>query len=116
MRRGRPNKKYTGEFKQMVVETMMREKLGYREAARQFEIPDHKDIAKWERYYLSEGPEGLYIERRGRGAKGRPATFPKETEEDLLAEVQRLRAENEYLKNLQALVLEDERRQCKKHR
>ena len=31
-----------------------------------------------------------------------------------LAEVQRLRAENEYLKNLQALVLEDERRQHKK--
>jgi hypothetical protein len=28
-------------------------------------------------------------------------------EEDLLAEVQRLRAENAYLKNLQALVLED---------
>ena len=35
-------------------------------------------------------------------------------EEDLLAEVQRLRAENDYLKNLQALVLEDERRQRKK--
>ena len=35
-------------------------------------------------------------------------------EEDLLTEVQRLRAENEYLKNLQALVLEDERRQRKK--
>lgn len=34
-------------------------------------------------------------------------------EEDLLAEVQRLRAENAYLKNLQALVLEEERRQRK---
>ena len=30
--------------------------------------------------------------------------------------VQRLRAENEYLKNLQALVLEEERRQRKKRR
>ena len=30
------------------------------------------------------------------------------------AEVQRLRAENDYLKNLQALVLEDERHQHKK--
>ena len=37
-------------------------------------------------------------------------------EEDLLAEVQRLRAENAYLKNLQALVLEDERHQRKKRR
>ena len=35
---------------------------------------------------------------------------------DLLAEVQRLRAENEYLKNLQALVLEDERCQRRKRR
>ncbi len=46
-----------------------------------------------------EGPEGLYIERRGRGSKGRPQQFPKEVEEDLLKEVQRLRAENAYLKN-----------------
>ena len=38
MPKGVPNKRYTGEFKQMVVETMMREKLSYREAARQFEI------------------------------------------------------------------------------
>ena len=57
----------------------------------------------------------MSIERRGRGSKGRPPKqLPKEVEEDLLAEVQRLRAENDYLKNLQALVLEDERRQHKK--
>ena len=31
------------------------------------------------------------------------------SEDDLLAEVQRLRAENEYLKNLQALVWDDKR-------
>ena len=42
--------------------------------------------------------------------------FPKAAEEDLFAEVQRLRAENEYLKNLHALVLEDERRQRRKRR
>jgi hypothetical protein len=42
--------------------------------------------------------------------------LPKQVEEDLLAEVQRLRAENDYLKNLQALVLEDERRRHKKRR
>ena len=45
-----------------------------------------------------------------------PKQLPKEVEEDLLAEVQRLRAENDYLKNLQALVLEDERRQRRKRR
>ena len=99
----------------MVVETMMKEKLSYRETARQFEISDNKRIAAWERIYLEEGPEGLAIERRGRSSKGRPPKqLPKQVEEDLLAEVQRLRAENDYLKNLQALVLEDERRQHKK--
>ena len=56
----------------------------------------------------------MAIEHRGRNSTGRPKKLPKEVEEDLLAEVQRLRAENDYLKNLQVLVLEDERRQRKK--
>ena len=101
-----PNKKYTGEFKQHVVETMHREKLSCRETAQQFGIGCHKHVSHWERIYLEEGPEGLYIERRGCGSKGRPVSLPKQTEEDLIAEVQRLRAENAYLKKLKALVLE----------
>ena len=56
----------------------------------------------------------MSVERRGRSSTGRSKKLPKEVEEYLLAEVQRLRAENDYLKNLQALVLEDERRQHKK--
>ena len=99
MPKGVPNKRYTGEFKQMVVETMMRDKLSYREAARQFEISCDKSVASWKRIYLAEGPEGLYIERRDRGSKGRPQSFSKEVEEDLLKEARRLRAENAYLKN-----------------
>ena len=114
MPKGIPNKRYSGEFKQLVVETMIREKLSYCEAARQFDISDHNRVSSWERIYLMEGPEGLYIERRGHGSKGRPKQFPKEVEEDLLQEVQRLRAENAYLKKLQALVLERERHQKKK--
>ena len=114
MPKGIPKKRYSGEFKQMVVEAMMREKLSYREAARQFEVSSDTRVASWERIYLMEGPEGLYIERRGRSRKGHPQQFPKEVEEDLLQEVQRLRAENAYLKKLQALVLERERHQKKK--
>ena len=100
----------------MVIETMMEEKLSYSETARRFEINDHKQIMAWERIYLTEGPEGFAIERRGRSSTGRPKKLPKEVEEDLLSEVQRLRAENAYLKNLQALVLENERRQRRKRR
>ena len=110
MPKGIPKKKYTGEFKQMVVETMRKEGLSYREAARQFEISEHSRVASWERIYLEEGPEGLYIERRGKKSTGRPKKLKPEVEEDLIAEVQRLRAENAYLKKLRALVLEEERR------
>lgn len=116
MSKGKPNKRYTPEFKKMVIETMMEEKLSYSETARRFEINDHHRIQSWERIYLEEGPEGFAVERRGRSSTGRPRKLPKEVEEDLLAEVQRLRAENDYLKKLQALVLEDERRQRKRRR
>ncbi len=87
------------EFKRMVVETMKKEHLSIYAAMQEFGINDHKIIERWERIYLEEGPEGLAIERRGRSNKGRPPKqLPKQVEEDLLAEVQRLRAENDYLK------------------
>ena len=115
MPKGVPNKRYTPEYKRMVVVTVKKEHLSIYAAMQEFGINDHKIIERWERIYLEEGPEGLAIERRGRSSKGRPPKqLPKQVEEDLLAEVQRLRAENDYLKNLQALVLEDERRQHKK--
>ena len=110
MSKGRANKKYTGEFKQKVVETMQKEKLGYSEAARRFGVANHSMVANWERIYLEEGPEGLYVERRGKAnsatgtRKGRPPKLDKKVEEDLIAEVQRLRAENDYLKKLKALL------------
>ena len=115
MSRGKPNKRYTPEFKKLVIETMQKEKLSYSETCRRFEVNSRDRIKSWERIYLEEGPEGFAVERRGRGSKGCPPKhLPKDVEEDLLAEVQRLRAEVDYLKNLKALVLEEERRQHKK--
>ena len=114
MPKGKPNKRYTPEFKKLVVETMQKEHLSHVEAARRFEVSQDTVVARWERIYLEEGPEGLALERRGRGSKGRPRKLPKEKEEDLIAEVQRLRAENAYLKLLQTLVLEDEQKWRKK--
>lgn len=114
MPKGIPNKRYTAEFKQQVVEAVLHEGLSYEEARRIYGVSGHACIQKWERIYLTEGPEGLAVERRGRGSKGMPKKLPQTVEEDLLAEVQRLRAENAYLKNLQALVLEEERKARKK--
>ncbi len=116
MPKGIPNKRYTPEFKIMVVESMHKDGLSAWEAMKQYEISDHGAVERWERIYLEEGSEGLFVERRGRKNGSKPKKLSPEIEEDLIAEVQRLRAENAYLKNLQALVLEDERRLHKKRR
>ena len=122
MPKGIPNKRYSGEFKQKVVEMVRTEGLSCQEAMRRFEIGGAERIRNWERIYLEEDPGGLYIERRGRASvvsgsqRGHPPKLDKQLEEDLIAENQRLRAENDYLKNLQTLVLKDERHQHKKRR
>ena len=115
MPKGVANKRYTSEFKQLVVETMRAEGLSLSETMRRFHINCLGIIKRWERIYPEEGPEGLAVERRGRKSTGQPAKLSKSVEEDLIAENQRLRAENAYLKNLQALVLERERRQQRNH-
>ena len=115
MPKGVPNNRYTPEFKKQVIETMHQERWSCVEAGKHFDVANQR-VCDWERIYLTEGPEAFWIERRGRGSKGRPRKLPKEVEDDLLAENQRLRAELAYLKKLQALVLEEERHQSKKQR
>ena len=74
-------------------------------------------VGKWERIYYEEGPQALYEERRGRknmSSKQRKKKMSEDTEKDLIAEVQQLRMENEYLKKLNALVQERIKRENKK--
>ena len=79
MPKGIPNKRYTPEFKKLVVETMHKERLSYSETTQRFEVNSVSRIQDWERIYLTEGPEGFAIERRGRSSKGRPPKqLPKE--------------------------------------
>jgi transposase len=103
-------KSFSGKFKQGVIEDIRKNQLSYREAMQKYGIAGKMSIQHWERIYLEEGPEGLYIERRGQTSRGRPPKLDKQVENDLIAENQRLRAENDYLKKLHALVLEEERR------
>ena len=115
MPKGVPNRRYSPEFKIKAVETMRAEGLNYSEASRRFGIEAHTLLLLWERIYLAEGPEGFSVERRGHSTPAHPLKrVSQHREKELLAQVQRLEAENRYLKKLQALVLEDERRQRKK--
>ena len=109
---------YSGAFKQSVIEYMHTNHLSLQETAYHFNLANHSIIGKWERIYYEEGPQALYEERRGRSkymnSKPRKKKLSKEVEEDLIAENQRLRMENEYLKKLNALVQERINRENKK--
>lgn len=59
-----------------------------------------KSVDRWHRIFKESGEEGLKIERRGSGAKGRPKGKKFKS---LEAEVAYLRAENDFLKKLNAL-------------
>jgi len=104
----KPIKKiYTGEFKQKVVEDMRENRLNQSETSRKYSV-GRNQVQQWERIYLEKGPEGLYIENRGIASKSANTekidTLDKNIEADLIAEIQHLRMENEYLKKLNALI------------
>lgn len=112
---------YTGKFKIDAVEYMHANNLSIREASAMFGIPDHSTLLNWERTYYEKGAEGLLKDNRGRprknmNKKAKGTKIPKETKEDLIEEVQRLRAENAYLKKLQALIQEEEELERKRKR
>ena len=60
----------------MVVETMWAEDLGYRETERRFQLTKMR-AKHWETTYLFYGPEGFFVERRGRRPKGEVVEKPK---------------------------------------
>ena len=122
-KKGQTFKKYSPEFKISVILDMRNNCLSYSETMRKH-FPDlgtrnFRFLKQWERKYLEEGIEGLVKDNRGRPSVngkrcGRPPKLDKQVEEDLIAENQRLRMENEYLKKLNALVRERIERERKK--
>lgn len=101
---------YSGNFKQKVVEYMHTNHLSATMTATKFNLANENTVLRWERIYYEEGPQALYKEKRGRNknmsSKPRKKKLSEDVKEDLIAEVQRLRMENAYLKKLQALVQE----------
>jgi transposase len=102
---------WTTEHKYSVIEYMHENHLSCRETGIHFGISGSSTIWQWERRYLEKGIEGLESKKKGR-KPGRPKPKPPKTrEEELLDRIQYLEAENEYLKKLNALVAEREKRE-----
>jgi len=102
---------WTVEQKYRVLEYMHENHLSCREAAIQFGISGSSTVWQWEQRYLEKGIEGLERKKKGRKPKTPQPKPPKTREEELLNRVQYLEAENEYLKKLNALVVEREKRE-----
>lgn len=130
----RKNRKYSPEFKISCIIDMREHNLSYSETARKYLCKKGQEsifknrLKLWERIFLEEGEAGFYIERRGRTTKmdnpnkGKKKKLNKLLKEDLIAENQRLKEENqyykaeiEYLKKLDDLVRAEEQKKNKKH-
>ena len=103
---------YSREFKLQVLTTMADEGLSQSQAALKFNISSPALISAWHTGYTRHGMLGLTTK-----AKGRPTVKPshltdkpddEKTPAELKRELQYLRAENAYLKKLDALLRERE--------
>jgi len=101
---------WTAEEKYQVLQYMHENNLSCQETGIQFRISGSSTIWQWERRYLENGIEGLEVKKKGRKPRIPKPKPPKTREEELLDRIQYLEAENEYLKKLNALVAEREKR------
>jgi transposase len=115
--KGRKYQNYDVSFKLKVVQTIAKEFLSLKTACARFNIPSEATIVKWKKGYESEGAIGLNNKPKGRPPKMKPPIKPKAKksskpltrEDELLKELEYLRAENALLKKLQALVQADKK-------
>ena len=112
------NTKYDGNFKISVVEYMHKNHLSLNETCIKFRINSVSNLSKWERIYYEEGPQALFRDLRGKrrkmSSKVNKQNLSKNQDEKLIEELEYLRAENAYLKKLDALVQERIKRENKK--
>ena len=116
----RKNKIYSVDFKIQVLEAMKKKSLSLSETCVTFNIPSQSVIINWKRKYDEEGYSGLVDKPKGRPnsmnfkrAK-KKSNKPLTREEELLLEIESLRAQNDLLKKLQALIQAEEAEPNKK--
>ena len=76
------------------------------------------NVASWAKHYEEDGYNGLIDKKKGRPSMRKKKSIKKDdsekSREELLEELEYLRAENEYLKKLDALVQERKAQERKK--
>jgi transposase len=112
------NNSYEGKFKLLVVRQHLKNGLSLAQTAVDFKIPNESVVIQWLRRYEQQGAAGLLREARGRKKTGMVKRTKKQTavktgmpEEKLAAlqkEVEYLRAENAFLKKLDALIQQEQ--------
>ena len=56
--------KYSTEFKMKLVKEYLEGKIGYRELAKKYNIPNKRAIQTWVSAYKTQGYDGLKVSRR----------------------------------------------------
>lgn len=108
------NQRYPAEFKLNVIKVISKNKLSLIEACVQFNIPSASSIIVWQSKFDKFGKTGLENKPKGRPKSvqfkraKKKSSKPLTREEELLLEIESLRAENELLKKFNALVQAEE--------
>lgn len=114
------NQKYSANFKLKVLQSIQKNSLSLNEACLMFNIPTNSTIISWQRKYIEEGLAGLELKSKdipksmNFKRKQRKTDKPLTREEELLKELEYLRAENEILKKFNALVQAEQANQNKR--
>lgn len=114
------NKSYDVNFKLKVIQAIENKSISLSQACLNFNIPRESTITSWQRKHEIEGPAGLQLKPKGRPIamnfkrKQRKTDKPLTREEELLKELEYLRAENEILKKFNALVQAEQAKQNKR--
>ncbi|MCT3760870.1 transposase [Elizabethkingia anophelis] len=117
----RSNRIYDAKFKLKVLETIIAQGLSLKQATAKFNIAAESSIINWRKAYEKNGILGLRNKPKGRPSimsdykpKKKKSGKPLTREEELLLENERLRAELDFLKKLDALTAKNNKQKPSK--
>ena len=106
--------KYDSKIKRKAVDLYLNKHYGYKKVAKMLDIPSPSSIKGWVKIYRLEGLQALDDVELGGHKRRKNIKYPKpqriKGNITLQKEVEWLRAENAYLKKLEALVANKEKR------